>query len=209
MASCHLLKKGLGLLFRFIAERAAIGEEKEKVFALRMPDRSRMFHDMYQAVQPRQVTEFAYRHSPQHADAIVFMSMERGDNETSGYDAQSVIDALAPLGVSAMDVTHDEMAKTHARYLAGGRPGELPGERIIRFEFPERAGALMNFLEHLEPGWYLTMLHYRNHGGQVGKVLAGVQVPEHQHSRFDEVVRGLGYTFVDETQNPVFTGFMR
>ena len=108
-----------------------------------------------------------------------------------------------------MDVTGDEMAKTHSRYLAGGRPGELPGERIIRFEFPERPGALANFLERLEPGWYLTMLHYRNHGGQVGKVLAGVQMPEAELDRFNEVIEGLGYTFFDETSNPVFTDFMR
>ena len=84
---------------------------------------------------------------------------------------QDVIDALTPLGVTAVDVTGDEMAKTHSRYLAGGRPGELPGERIIRFEFPERPGALAAFLENLEPKWYLTMLHYRNHGGQVGDAL--------------------------------------
>ncbi|KAL1504676.1 hypothetical protein AB1Y20_008456 [Prymnesium parvum] len=196
-------------ILRFIADRAAIGEEKEKVFALRMPDRARMFYDMYQAVQPRLVTEFVYRHSPHHKDALVYMSMERADRETSGYDAQGVIDALSSLGVMAVDVTSDEMAKSHSRYLAGGRPGELPGERIIRFEFPEQAGALMTFLERLEPNWYLTMLHYRNHGGQVGKVLAGVQMPESEVDRFNNVVEGLGYTFVDETANPIFTDFMR
>lgn len=179
------------------------------MFALRMPDRARMFLDMYQAVQPRQVTEFVYRHSPHHDDALVYMSMERADSELMGYDAKSVIDALTPLGVKAVDVTQDEMAKSHSRYLAGGRPGELAGERIIRFEFPERAGALLNFLERLEPSWYLTMLHYRNHGGQVGKVLAGVQVPEGEVERFNAVVTGTGYKFVDETNNSVFTDFMR
>jgi len=196
-------------VLRFIADRAAIGEQKEKVFALRMPDRARMFHDMYQAVQPRLVTEFVYRHDPHKDDALVYMSMERAENETSGYDAQGVIDALTPLGVLVMDVTGDEMAKTHSRYLAGGRPGDLPGERIIRFEFPERPGALADFLERLDVGWYLTMLHYRNHGGQVGKVLAGVQMPEAEFGKFDAVIKGLGYTYYDETANPIFTQFMR
>jgi len=196
-------------ILRFIAERAHIGEQKEKVFALRMPDRSGMFRDMYNAVQPRLVTEFVYRHSPGHNDALVYMAIERAEYEQRDYDVQGVIDALSPLGVLAKDVTGDEMAKTHARYLGGGRPGELPGERLIRFEFPETPGALAKFLNSLEPKWYLTLLHYRNHGGQVGKVLAGVQVPEDQQEKFLSVVEGLEYTFFDETDNPVFTDFMR
>jgi len=196
-------------ILRFIAERAHIGEQKEKVFALRMPDRAGMFRDMYNAVQPRLVTEFVYRHSPQHNDALVYMAIERAESEVHDYDVQGVIDSLTPLGVKIMDVTGDEMSKTHARYLGGGRPGELEGERLIRFEFPETPGALAKFLGSLKPDWYLTLLHYRNHGGQVGKVLAGVQVPKGEHDKFTSVIQGLDYTFADETENPVFTDFMR
>jgi len=197
-------------ILRFIAERAAIGEQREKLFALRMPDRTGMFFDMYKAVQPRLVTEFVYRHSPIHNDALVYMAIE---TETTDQKAPSfskdVVDSLAPLGVYAVDVTGDEMAKTHARHLAGGRPGELAGERILRFEFPENAGALHDFLGSLRQDWFLTMLHYRNHGGQVGKVLAGVRVPLGEEAEFTSMLDKLGYNFFDETDNKVYLDFMR
>merc|ERR1719506_2157189 len=123
----------------------------------------------------------------------------------------AVLAALEPLAISARDVTEDEMAKTHARYLAGGRSSApVEGERIIRFEFPEHSGALRSFLSNLkEDGVGLTMLHYRSHGGQVGKVLAGVSVPLGQEARFTAMLEGLGYTFYDETANPVYTEYMK
>jgi threonine dehydratase len=195
-------------ILRFIAERAAIGEQREKLFALRMPDRTGMFFDMYKAVQPRLVTEFVYRHSPNHNDALVYMAMESAHENIAEF-SRDVIDSLSPLGVYALDVTGDEMAKTHARHLAGGRPGELAGERILRFEFPENAGALHLFLGSLRKDWFLTMLHYRNHGGQVGKVLAGVRVPLGEEGAFSEMLDGLGYTFFDETDNKIYLDFMR
>jgi len=200
-------------ILRFIAERAAIGEQREKIFALRMPDRVGMFFDMYKSVQPRLVTEFVYRHSPNHNDALVYMAMEMSDGDRASADPQKfssdVVSALGALDVYALDVTGDEMAKTHARHLAGGRPGELPGERIIRFEFPENAGALHEFLANLRDEWFITMLHYRNHGGQVGKVLAGVRVPETENEAFTEMLEGLGYIFYDETENIIYKDFMR
>lgn len=202
-------------ILRFIAERAAIGEQREKLFALRMPDRTGMFFSMYKAVQPRLVTEFVYRHSPKDKDALVYMAMETNEAEAKKMSpemfAADVISALGKHEVYAIDVTGDEMAKSHARYLAGGRPGEIPGERIVRFEFPENAGALNQFLGALNKrdGWFITMLHYRNHGGQVGKVLAGVRVPEGQDKAFTEVLEGLGYPFFDETQNIIYRDFMR
>merc|ERR1740130_867469 len=116
--------------------------------------------------------------------------------------------ALAPVGVKTTDVTHDEFAKTHARYLIGNR-SDIEGERLIRFEFPEQPGVLASFLSALRDDWFVTMLHYRNHGGQVGKVLAGVQVPPDQELAFNNVLDTLGYTFHDETHNPIFENFMR
>jgi len=195
-------------ILRFIAERAAIGEQREKLFAMRMPDRTGMFFDMYKAVQPRLVTEFVYRHSPTHNDALVYMSIENNETVSSDFSAD-VVSSLSALGVHARDITGDEMGKTHAKHLAGGRPGELKGERTIRFEFPENAGALHEFLASLRTDWFLTMLHYRNHGGQVGKVLAGVRVPEGEEAAFDAVLEGLGYTFYDETENTIYLDFMR
>ena len=97
--------------------------------------------------------------------------------ETSGAFSADVVNCLQPLGVMAVDITGDEMGKTHAKHLAGGRPGELKGERTIRFEFPENAGALHEFLASLQSDWYLTMLHYRNHGGQVGQKQARSHAP--------------------------------
>jgi threonine dehydratase len=196
-------------ILRFIAERAAIGEQREKLFAMRMPDRTGMFFEMYKALQPRLVTEFVYRHSPTHNDALVYMSIESSSAETSGAFSTDVVNCLQPLGVMAVDITGDEMGKTHAKHLAGGRPGELKGERTIRFEFPENAGALHEFLASLRSDWYLTMLHYRNHGGQVGKVLAGVRVPEGEEAAFDAVLEKLGHTFYDETTNQIYLDFMR
>jgi len=200
-------------ILRFIAERAAIGEQREKLFALRMPDRTGMFFDMYRAVQPRLVTEFVYRHAPHQTDALVYMSVEAQEHDMGigNTFSQDVCSSLEPLGVYALDITGDELGKTHAKHLAGGRAGALTGERIIRFEFPENAGALMNFLESLRNGtdWYLTMLHYRNHGGQVGKVLAGVRIPPGEEVAFTMMCEGLGYTFTDESENKIYTDFMR
>ena len=199
-------------ILRFIAERAAIGEQREKLFALRMPDRMGMFRDMYKAVQPRLVTEFVYRHAPHHPDALVYMSIEASEAESKPGNtfSEDVCKALDGLGVYAIDITGDELGKSHAKHLAGGRAGELEfPERIIRFEFPENAGALSKFLEGLRKDWFLTMLHYRNHGGQVGKVLAGVRVPLGEEQAFSEMCEGLGYTYTDESENKIYTDFMR
>ena len=121
-----------------------------------------------------------------------------------------MIEALAPLGVQTMDISGDEMAKTHSRYLAGGRPGELAGEKIIRFEFPEYGGSLERFLGSLRDGDFgLTMLHYRNHGGQVGKVLAGISVPSGTDGAFYATLDELGYPYTDETTSEVYRTYMR
>ena len=196
-------------IFRFIAERAAIGEQKEALFALHAPDESGMFYKMYQAVQPRLVTEFVYRHAPDKV-ATVFMSIERADElRPISEEVDDVIKGLADVRVKAVDITGNELAKTHARYLAGSRPGVIDGERLIRFEFPETAGALDRFLQGLRDDWFLTLLHYRNHGGQVGKVLAGVRVPAEGQAPFYEMLDALGCTYYDETENRVFTDYMR
>ena len=137
------------------------------------------------------------------------MESSGGDTASPEKFSADVIDSLSTLGVYALDVTGDEMAKTHARHLAGGRSGKLPGEIITRFEFPENAGALHQFLASLRKEWFVTMLHYRNHGGQVGKVLAGIRVPEGEEAAYSAMLDGLGYTYVDETENLLYKDFMR
>ena len=196
-------------ILRFIAERSTIGDSREKLFAMRMPDRTGMFFDMYKAVQPHHVTEFVYRHSPVHDDALVYMSIEQAEN-VAGDFSDEVMTNLQPLGVHVRDITADEMGKSHAKNLAGGRPGAIKGERTIRIEFPESgSGALYEFLSSLRKDWYLTMLHYRNQGGQVGKVLAGVRVPDGEDAAFDRLLDSLGCTYYDETNNPIYLEFMR
>lgn len=198
-------------ILRFIADRASIGEQTEALFALETSDEHGSFKRMYDAVQPRLVTEFVYRHTPHKDKALIYMALEQpeGKASTRAEESRQVVESLAAIEVDATDITGNDLAKTHARYLAGGRPGAIPGERIIRFEFPETPGALASFLNQLRSDWYITLLHYRNHGGQVGKVLAGVRVPPGQESDFSKVLDDTGYTFFDETTNPVFEKFMR
>mmetsp|Transcript_46737 Transcript_46737/g.150632 ORF Transcript_46737/g.150632 Transcript_46737/m.150632 type:complete len:618 (-) Transcript_46737:60-1913(-) len=195
-------------ILRFISERASYGEQTERLYALKMPDRSGMFYEVYKAVQPRWVTEFIFRHEPSK-DAVVYMSLERPTTQESAEeDSRALLDDLRKIEVHGSDVTANEMAKTHARYLAGARPGEMAGERLIRFEFPEHSGSLAAFLSALTPDMFLTLLHYRNHGGQVGKVLAGVKMPANKHGDFDAMLDGLGVTYFDETENEVFKEYM-
>jgi len=198
-------------ILRFIADRASIGEHTEALFALETSDDHGSFQRMYNAVQPRLVTEFVYRHTPHKDKALIYMALEQPEGFTANQadESRQVIESLAAIEVEATDITGNDLAKTHARYLAGGRPGPIPGERIIRFEFPETPGALASFLQQLRSDWYITLLHYRNHGGQVGKVLAGVRVPPGEESDFSKVLDDTGYTFFDETNNPVFEKFMR
>uniref|UniRef100_A0A7S0P4G0 Threonine dehydratase n=1 Tax=Calcidiscus leptoporus TaxID=127549 RepID=A0A7S0P4G0_9EUKA len=197
-------------ILRFIAERASMGEQKERLFALELPDETGAFYRMYKAVQPRAVTEFVYRHDPRHRAMIYMCVVQADDTLTAEQEVRGVVDSLTPIGVEVMDVTSNEMAKTHARYLVGSRPN-TEGERVLRFEFPEvGSGSIEQFLSRISAGeFFLTLLHYRNHGGQVGKVLAGIEVPEDKEAAFEQMLDELGYTFHDETENPIFQKFMR
>eukprot|EP00310_Coccolithus_braarudii_P023334 CAMPEP_0183334500 /NCGR_PEP_ID=MMETSP0164_2-20130417/3092_1 /TAXON_ID=221442 /ORGANISM="Coccolithus pelagicus ssp braarudi, Strain PLY182g" /LENGTH=564 /DNA_ID=CAMNT_0025503653 /DNA_START=170 /DNA_END=1864 /DNA_ORIENTATION=+ len=202
-------------ILRFIAERASMGEQKERLFALELADIPGAFYNIYKAVQPRVVTEFVYRHdhhAASKANALIYMCVLQADDSLSSeQEVKGVVDSLSPIGVDALDVTSNEMAKTHARYLVGGRPNIEAGERVLRFEFPEvGSGSLEQFLSRIsELEFLLTLLHYRNHGGQVGKVLAGIEVPKNKEETFNQMLDDLGYTFHEETDNPIFQKFMR
>lgn len=217
---------------RFVSERARLGEGREVLLSVNIPERPGVFYSMIQTILPRSITEFAYRYSNPDR-ALIFMSISVTDRAS---EIPAIIDALAQKDMHAADISENEFAKSHARYLVGGTSGGGGGggggngssssstcpspsppltERVYRFEFPERPGALANFLAKLRPdGFNISMFHYRNLGGDVGKILAGIQVPpasnddDEQRGRLERFLKDLNYPFVDETENPVYLQFM-
>ncbi|KAJ3123562.1 Threonine dehydratase biosynthetic, chloroplastic [Nowakowskiella sp. JEL0407] len=190
---------------RFVAERADIGENTEALITVIVPEEPGSFMKLYQAVHPRAVTGFSYRYSdPKNAHII--MSFRVVDRQV---EMTEIINQLSKLGYRVMDVTHSEMAKAHVLHLVGGRGKDLANERLFRFTFPERPGALQHFLGNLKSTWNVSLFHYRNYGGDVGKVMVGIQVPEETSEEFEEFLNHLKYPFVEETANPVYQQFLR
>ncbi|KAF8419434.1 threonine ammonia-lyase, biosynthetic [Tirmania nivea] len=192
---------------RFIAERARLGEGHEVLLSVNIPEHPGTFYTLTQQLLPRSITEFAYRYSAHTpARAHIFMSITVTQRAV---EVPRLVSALAALDMHATDISDNEFAKAHARYLVGGR-SDVPDERVYRFEFPERPGALAKFLHGLRPeGFNISMFHYRNMGGDVGKILAGIQVPGGEREALERFLRELRYTWVDETENPVYLEFMR
>lgn len=190
---------------RFVSERAEIGEQREAVFAVTIPEQRGSFRALLDTIGPgRAVTEFNYRISGSKL-AHVFVGLQIRDRE----EAHEVAAAFEAAGLPAMDLTDDELAKLHLRHLVGG-PSDLAGdERLYRFEFPERPGALVRFLGSMAPDWNISLFHYRNHGSDVGRVLAGMQVPESDREAFARFLRDLGYPASDESENPAYRMLLR
>lgn len=191
---------------RFVAERAALGEQREALLSVSIPERPGAFAELVKAVLPHPVTEFGYRYSG-HGSADVLMGMSINSSARST-ELPALLARLTREGMPALDLSGDELAKTHVRYLVGGRSG-VPDERLYMFEFPERPGALVKFLTTLRPDQNITLFHYRNHGGDVGKVLAGVQCPDGEREELEGFLRRLGYPFVDVTTERVYRTFLR
>ncbi|CAC9890640.1 unnamed protein product [Aureobasidium pullulans] len=190
---------------RFVAERAAIGEKKEALLMVAIPERPGAFAALVKAVHPMSVTEFCYRYaSPTEANVLIGISLNANTRE---HDLADLIHRLSKEGMTAVDISENETAKSHIRYLVGGRSKALD-ERVFAFEFPERQGALFKFLTTLQPGFNISLFHYRNHGGDIGKVLAGIQCPQGQEENLNSFLTELGYGYVEETNNPVFKMFM-
>ncbi len=188
---------------RFVAERAEIGERREAVFAATIPERPGSFRRFCATIGRRSITEFNYRLAdPEHAHVFVGVEIT-GDDELP--------DLLARLegeGIDGIDLTENEMAKLHVRHLVGGRAG-ADDELLYRFEFPERPGALMRFLESMSGTWNISLFHYRNHGADVGRVLCGFQVPPGEARAFRGYLDQLGYRWWNETDNPAYRLFLR
>lgn len=191
---------------RFVTERAALGENKEVLLSVRIPERPGAFAELVKAVLPHAVTEFSYRFAEEKS-ANIFMGLSVNAS-TRAVELSELIERLGHNGMTAEDLSGDELAKSHIRYLVGGRSG-VADERVYMFEFPERPGSLIKFLTTLQPGQNISLFHYRNHGGDVGKVLTGIQCPLAQKSELDGFLTELGYPFSDCTDSAVYKMFLR
>lgn len=190
---------------RFVSERAEIGEQREAVFAVTIPEERGSFRRLIETIGPgRAVTEFNYRISASET-AHVFVGLQIRGRE----DAAEIAEAFTTAGLPVMDLTDDELAKLHLRHLVGGPSDLADDERLYRFEFPERPGALVRFLTSMAPDWNISLFHYRNHGSDVGRVLAGMQVPDSDRDAFARFLHELGYPATDETDNPAYRLFLR
>jgi threonine dehydratase len=189
---------------RFVAERADVGEEREALFAVTIPEERGSFKRFCGLIGPRSVTEFNYRISGER-QAHIFVGLS-----TAGHGESALIGALfAAQGFDAIDLSHDELAKAHLRHLVGGRSELAVNERLFRFEFPERPGALTRFLSSMHPDWNISLFHYRNQGADYGRILVGIQVPEADETTFQQFLATLDYPCVEETDNPVYRLFLR
>ncbi|MDL5032657.1 threonine ammonia-lyase, biosynthetic [Pelomonas sp. APW6] len=189
---------------RFVAERAEVGEQREAVFAVTIPEERGSFKRFCELLGPRNVTEFNYRISDSR-QAHVFVGVSTQKRE----EAHKVIRLLNRQGYETVDLTDDELAKQHVRHMVGGRSELAENERLFRFIFPERPGALMKFLSSMHPDWNISLFHYRNQGADYGRILVGIQVPRRDNAAFKRFLDSLNYPFVEETDNPVYRLFLR
>lgn len=188
---------------RHIAERAEIGEHREALLAVTIPERPGSFKAFCRVIGQHNITEFNYRYAPRD-DAVVFVGvqLEHADQRLE------LIDQLERASYGVLDLTHDELAIVHLRHMVGGRAPEVKDERLYSFQFPERPGALLQFLETMDETWNISLFHYRNHGSAHGRVLAGIQIPNHDLRRFASSLDSLGYHSRDESENPAYKRFL-
>ncbi len=188
---------------RFVAERAEVGEAHEAVFAVTIPEERGSFRRLCQLIGARAVTEFNYRISDAQ-QAHVFVGLQIADRDESG----KISKHFEKHGFRTFDLTQDELAKLHIRHLVGGKSALAQDELLYRFEFPERPGALMRFLDSIAPSWNISLFHYRSQGGDVGRVLVGLQVPKKEMKDFRAFLSTLGYRAWDESENPAYKLFL-
>jgi threonine dehydratase len=189
---------------RFVAERAEVGEHREALFAVTIPEERGSFKRFCELLGPRSVTEFNYRISDSN-QAHVFVGVTTVNRDETDKLARS----FERHGFATLDLTDDELAKEHVRHMVGGRSSLANDERLYRFVFPERPGALMRFLSSMHPDWNISLFHYRNQGADYGRILVGVQVPKADKKAFRDFLEGLAYPCEDETDNPVYRLFLR
>jgi threonine dehydratase len=190
---------------RHVAERAELGEQREALFAVTIPERPGAFKEFCQVLGRLPVTEFNYRYGREdEAHIFVGVGLSAGRAQR-----KEIHERLTQARLAVVDMTHNEMAKLHVRFMVGGRAPAANHERLLRFEFPERPGALMQFLTKLGGRWNISLFHYRNHGAAFGRVLCGLQVPAPDEAEFQRFLDDLGYPYIDETSNPAYPLFLR
>jgi threonine dehydratase len=188
---------------RFVAERAELGEAREALFGVTIPERPGAFREFCAAIGRRVVTEFNYRLSGRD-QAHIFVGIATGSSQ----DAADLAALLNQTGYVTANLTDNELAKLHVRHMVGGRSRDVQNEHVYRFEFPERPGALMDFLDKLGGRWNISLFHYRNHGADFGRVLAAFEVPVAERSGFESFLEGLGYQYQREAQNVAYDMFL-
>ena len=188
---------------RYVTERAEVGEQREAILSVTIPERKGAFKRFVGVLGKRSITEFNYRSSDAE-QAKIFLGLKINGAQ----ERLTVIEHLAQAGYCVLDLTDNELAKTHVRHMVGGKAQSIDNERLTRFEFPERPGALADFLTLLGARWNITLFHYRNHGAAYGRVLAGMQVPQSERKEFRESLARLSYRHWDESENPAYGVFL-
>jgi threonine dehydratase len=189
---------------RFVAERAELGEKREALLAVTIPEKPGSFKAFCALLGARAITEFNYRYADR-AIAHIFVGVQVHDRA----EVDKLLDSLEKHELPVLDLSDNEMAKLHIRHLVGGRAPQAENEVLYRFEFPERPGALMKFLNSMSHAWNISLFHYRNHGADVGRVLVGIQVLPEQREAFQQFLDGLGYRYWNESRNPAYALFLK
>jgi threonine dehydratase len=189
---------------RYVSERADLGAQREALFAVEIPEAPGSFLRFCELLGRRSVTEFNYRYGDlKTAQIFVGVALTRGRAER-----EELLQSISAAGFAARDMTDNEMAKLHVRYMVGGQPRDLADERLYRFEFPERPGALLKFLQAIGTTWNISLFHYRNHGSDYGRVLAGIQVSAETRTDFLLHLNELHYAYTEETDNAAYKIFL-
>lgn len=189
---------------RNVAERAELGEQREAIIAVTIPERPGSFRAFCEALGRREITEFNYRYHSDR-DAQIFVGVQTHPELDP---RQGLLDSLRAQGFPVLDLTDDELAKLHLRHMVGGHSGAVADEVVLRFEFPERPGALFNFLDRIGGRWNITLFHYRNHGAADGRVVAGLSVPQAERHLLPAALESAGFRYWDETDNPAYRLFL-
>ena len=204
----YAVNSGANLNFdrlRHVTERAEIGEGKEMLLSVKIPEKSGSFRAFCEVIGRRSVSEFNYRYANDNS-ANVFVGIK---TDSMQKDKENIFKDLDISNYDYIDLTQDEVAKLHLRYMVGGKPNSTINEKLIRFEFPEKPGALLNFLNKMQNDWDITLFHYRNHGSAFGRVLVGIDIRNYSSTDLDKFLTELGYKYTDETLNQGYSSFLK
>ena len=206
-----VIESGANLNFdrlRHIAERAELGEKREALICVTIPEKPGSFKSFCNALGKRNITEFNYRFNSDQ-DAQIFVGVQLPEHHLDSPNEKTLLlNSLAEKGYPVVDLSDSEVAKLHIRYMVGGHAKQIKDEQVFRFEFPERPGALNNFLNTLGQNWNISMFHYRNHGAAYGRVLVGIQAPKQDQKKLDQFLKKTGYRYQIETNNDAYRLFL-